>query len=93
VVLDCASANRRDTEEDFLAQRQRQSGGRRTAPRNQRRTRPRDNEGIMPVLARAVREVETAVQRGSVMGSTRTKFQVIALLVRDERARVKADES
>ena len=47
----------------------------------------------MPVLARAVREVETAVQRGPVMPSVRTKFQVIALLVRDERARVKADES
>ena len=40
---------------------QRQSGARRTAPRNQRRVRDRDNEGIIPVLARAVREVETAV--------------------------------
>jgi len=43
------------------------------------------------VLARAVREVETAVQRGAVSPSTRTKFQVVALLVREERARVKAD--
>ena len=43
------------------------------------------------MLARAVREVETAVQRGAVNGSTRTKFQVVALLVRDERASVKAD--
>lgn len=43
------------------------------------------------MLARAVREVETAVQRGAVSPSTRTKFQVVALLVREERARVKAD--
>ncbi len=72
---------------------QRQSGARRTAQRNPRRVRPRDNEGIIPLLARAVREVETAVQRGSVMPSVRTKFQVVALLVREERARVKADET
>jgi hypothetical protein len=45
------------------------------------------------VLARAVREVETAVQRGAVTSSTRTKFQVIALLVREERNRVRADGS
>lgn len=43
------------------------------------------------MLARAVREVETAVQRGAVSPSTRTRFQVIALLVREERSRVKAD--
>ncbi|MGZ5417040.1 MAG: DEAD/DEAH box helicase [Nocardioides sp.] len=52
-----------------------------------------DNDGIMPVLARAVREVETAVQRGPVAPSVRTKFQVIALLVRETRAHVKTDES
>jgi superfamily II DNA or RNA helicase len=45
------------------------------------------------VLARAVREVEEAVQRGPVMPSVRTKFQVVALLVREERARVKADQA
>jgi hypothetical protein len=38
-----------------------------------------------------VREVEAAVQRRSIAPSTRTKFQVIALLVREERARIKAD--
>ena len=73
-------------------QGQRQSAGRRAPARNQRRgARALDNEGIIPVLARAVREVETAVQRGAVSPSTRTKFQVVALLVREERARVKAD--
>jgi len=72
---------------------QRQSGARRTAPRNQRRVRDLDNEGIIPVLARAVREVESAVQRGGVMSSVRTKFQVVALLVREERANVKKDDT
>ena len=50
-----------------------------------------DNDGIIPVLARAVREVESAVGRGSALASVRPRFQAIALLVRDERARVKAD--
>jgi len=77
-----------------LARRgQRQSGATRTAPRNQRRARDLDNEGIIPVLARAVREVEAGAQRGSLRPSGRTKFQVVALLVREERARVKADET
>jgi hypothetical protein len=77
-----------------LARRvQRQSGARRTAARGQRRGRDLDNGGIIPVLARAVREVEAAAQRGPVMPSVRTKFQVVALLVREERARVRADET
>jgi superfamily II DNA or RNA helicase len=45
------------------------------------------------VLARAVREVEAAVQRGPMKPSVRTKFQVVALLVREERGRVRADET
>jgi hypothetical protein len=72
---------------------QRQSSATRTQPRNQRRGRDLDNEGIIPVLARAVREVEASAERGRVQPSGRTKFQVIALLVREERTRVKADES
>jgi superfamily II DNA or RNA helicase len=47
----------------------------------------------MPVLARAVREVEAAVERGKTTPYVRTRFQVVALLVREERARVNADES
>ncbi len=86
---------------------QRQSGNTRTAPRNtsarngaqkggaqkgaQKGKRALDNEGLIPVLARAVREVENGVQRGAVAPSVRTKFQVIGLLVREERARVKTD--
>jgi superfamily II DNA or RNA helicase len=76
-----------------LARRgQRQSGASRTAQR-QRSGRKLDNEGILPILARAVREVEAGVQRGPMTQSLRTKFQVIALLAREERTRVKQDPS
>ena len=72
-----------------MAQRSRRSDARRPASSNRRRNQ--DGDGIIPVLARAVREVERAVERGSVMPSVRTKFQVVALLMREERASVKAD--
>jgi SNF2 family DNA or RNA helicase len=68
---------------------QRKSSGRST----QRRTRGSDDIGVIPVLARAVREVEGAAERGKVGPSNRTKFQVIALLMREERARAKTDAS
>ena len=42
---------------------------------------------------RAVREVEAAVQRGRVTPAVRTQFQAVALLLREERARVLADGS
>jgi hypothetical protein len=41
------------------------------------------------VLARTAREVEAAAQRGRVTPAVRTKFQAVALLLRDERARVR----
>lgn len=69
-------------------------GGKSTQKRsNSRRSRPGDDVGIIPVLARAVREVEGAAERGRVSPVNRTKFQVIALLMRDERARAKADSA
>ena len=71
-----------------MAQRARRSGGSGTAQRGKRRAR--DNDGILPVLAKAVREVENRVKRGKI---DRAKFQAIALLAREERARVKADTS
>jgi superfamily II DNA or RNA helicase len=43
------------------------------------------------VLAQVVTEVQSDVARGSTRPSVRTKFQVVALLVREERARVRAD--
>ncbi len=51
-----------------------------------------DNSGLIPILARKVREVEAKAQTGKKVGPTnRTKFQVIAFLVREERARIKSD--
>jgi hypothetical protein len=42
------------------------------------------------VLARTAREVEAAARRGRVTPAVRTKFQAVALLLRDERDRVRA---
>ena len=76
-------------EEESLARPgQRQTGARRTAPRKQRRVRHRGD--LVSVLARTAREVEAAAQRGRVTPAVRTKFQAVALLLRDERARVRA---
>lgn len=60
--------------------------------KNHNRKRHTHNEGIIPLLARAVREVEASAHRGKASPSGRTKFHVIALLMREERARVKTDE-
>jgi len=57
----------------------------------QRRARGGDDAGVIPVLARAAREVETAVQKGPLKPANRARFQVAALLLREERARVKKD--
>ena len=51
-----------------------------------------DDAPLIPILARKVREVEAKAQRGKLGPTNRVKFQVIAFLVREERARVKADE-
>ncbi|GAA1696752.1 hypothetical protein GCM10009808_12700 [Microbacterium sediminicola] len=50
-----------------------------------------DDAPVIPILARKVREVEAKAQRGKLGPTNRVKFQVIAFLVREERARVKAD--
>jgi SNF2-related domain/Helicase conserved C-terminal domain len=52
-----------------------------------------DPAPIIPILARRVREVEAKSMEGKVGPAKRTKFQVIALLVREERARIKSDPS
>jgi hypothetical protein len=74
------------------------SGQRSTQARNapQRRSGARsrhaNNDGLIPVLARKVREVEAKASDGKKLGPTnRTKFQVIAFLMREERARAKSD--
>jgi hypothetical protein len=65
---------------------QRQTGARRTAPRKRRRVNHRGD--IVSVLARTVREVEAAAQRGRVTPAVRAKFQAVALLLREERASI-----
>src|ERR1700734_1225873 len=67
---------------------QRQTRARRTAPRKHRRVHHRDD--VVPALTRTVREVEAAARRGRRKPAVRTKLQAVALLLRDERARVRA---
>src|SRR5690348_5747203 len=85
-VLPSVARVRQPAEEEFLARRvRRRSGATRTATRSpaqkstqkstQTRTRDRDNEGIIPILARAVREVEGAAERGPLKPAARVKFQ------------------
>ncbi len=66
---------------------QRQKGARRTVPHRQQRVRRRDD--VVSVLSRTVREVEAAARRGRVTPAVRAKFQAVAMLLRDERARVR----
>jgi superfamily II DNA or RNA helicase len=80
-----------------LARRvRRRTGGTRTASsaaaRTPARARNRDNEGIIPILARAVREVEGAAERGPLKPAARVKFQAVALLAREARSAVRADK-
>jgi hypothetical protein len=75
-----------------LARRgERRTGDKRLASRPQRRGQ--DNDGIIPVLAMAVREVERAVERGQLTGGQRSRFQAVALLAREERARIRGDKA
>ena len=67
------------------------SGNSRATSQQRRRPRGADDQGVIPVLARAAREVEAAVQKGPLKPSNRARFQVAALLLREERARVKTD--
>jgi SNF2-related domain/Helicase conserved C-terminal domain len=67
---------------------QRQTGARRTTPRKQRPARHQGD--AVAVLSRTVRELEAAARRGGVTPAVRTKFQAVAMLMRDERARVRA---
>ncbi|MBW0118365.1 DEAD/DEAH box helicase [Pseudonocardia abyssalis] len=66
------------------------AGARRGAPRDRRRGGDRP-EDVVSALARTVREVEVALKGGRATPATRTKFQAAALLLREERARVRTD--
>jgi hypothetical protein len=69
----------------------RQTDARRTPSRDQQRQRA--PEDVIALLARTVREVQAAVERRRVTPAVRTKFQVVALLVREEHAKVRRDET
>jgi SNF2-related domain/Helicase conserved C-terminal domain len=73
----------------LAARRTQRSNDRRGTQRS--RSRARDNDGIIPILAMTVREVETAVKRGQLTSGITARFQAVALLARAERAKVKAD--
>jgi len=60
-------------------------------PRGSGGANGRSNDGILPVLARVVREVEADVRRGRIGQATRAKFQAVAMLTREERTKVKSD--
>jgi SNF2 family DNA or RNA helicase len=59
----------------------------------QRRRAHQDETGIIPVLARVVRGIENAAERGKVSASNRVRYRVVAVLAREERARIKTDAS
>ena len=64
-----------------------------TAASRKKTSRRDDDAPLIPILARKVREIEAKAQRGKLGPTNRIKFQVIAFLVREERARVKAEPS
>jgi hypothetical protein len=72
---------------------QRKTSARRTAPRKQQQRRASHRGDTVSELARTARELEAVVQRGRVTPAVRTKFQAVALLLRDERARVRAADA
>lgn len=57
----------------------------------QRRRAHADEGGIIPVLARTVRAIESAAERGKVNAGGRLRFRVVAVLAREEHTRIKAD--
>ena len=75
----------------LATKRENRSGGSRGARRAP--ARRRDNEGMIPVLAKAVREVDIAVERKQMTSRHRARYQASALLARKERARILADDT
>src|SRR5262252_3479421 len=91
VQWNAAQYRARRSEEESLARRgRRQTDARHAASRDERARAPED---VISGLARAVREVEAAVQRRRVTPAARTKFQAVALGVRAEHARIQGDQA
>ncbi|MDF2968574.1 MAG: ATP-dependent helicase [Nocardioidaceae bacterium] len=89
---DCAGDGGRVRKEGAhrLAKRRKSSSGG-AASKQRGRGRRKDNNGILPILAKAVRAVETAVDRDQLTSAQHSRFQAVALLARTERARIRAD--
>ena len=62
-------------------------------PSGNRQRQQSHEHGLVTVLQKAVRDVDQAVQRGKIGPSVRSRFQATALLVREERDRIKAEET
>lgn len=86
------SSERPDGQGDNPAETETPSNTSKSRTQSRGRRKADHNTGLIPLLARAVREVESSAQRGKASPSSRTKFQVVALLMREERARIKTDE-
>jgi len=67
--------------------------GQRTASKSPSRRKHQDETGVIPVLARITRTIENSADRGRVSPALRQRFRVVAVLVREERARIKSDTS
>lgn len=72
---------------------QRRSRARADAGTSRRRATRAADQDLIAILAGIARDVDRVVQRPPTRPALRTKFQVVALLAREERARVKADEA
>jgi superfamily II DNA or RNA helicase len=70
----------------------RPTGGERVTSQRQRQRPAREEQGPIPVLAKAVHGVELAVQRGRVTTTTQATFQAVALLVRELREQDKTEQ-
>ncbi|WP_306231710.1 DEAD/DEAH box helicase [Agrococcus beijingensis] len=84
-MADAATIDATDTDASAAAEHE--------EPASTPQTPSRDRDGLIPQLARAVRQVEAGVKRGAASRSTREKLQVVAQLAREERARVRADKT
>ncbi|MBV9292171.1 MAG: hypothetical protein JO222_06955, partial [Frankiales bacterium] len=71
---------------------QRQGGGGNQRRQQDRRPQRPQDGGVVAVLARAHRGVDSAVQRSRVTPSTRATFQAVAILLREWREQVKTDD-
>ncbi len=84
----------RATEEESVARAgRRHTDARRTGSRPPRRASAPAPGDVISLLARTVREVEAAAERRRVTPAVRTKFQVVALLVREEHARLQGEST